>query len=111
MVSKSTKAARGKAPATAKSKKAAPAAAREPDGCTAGFYCYIGPSIAGVIRNGAVYKGTREDALAAAAAAIKKQPLVKSLIVSGNDLPEARLQVKKPGNALHTMYSRITGKK
>lgn len=86
-------------------------ATKKPDGCAAGFYCYIGPSISGVIRNGAIFKGTRADALSVAAAAIEKQPLVKTLIVSGDDLPEARLQVKKPGNALHAMYQRVAGKK
>lgn len=90
---------------------AATPAAKKPDGCAAGFYCYIGPSISGVIRNGAIFKGTRADALSAAAAAIEKQPLVKTLIVSGDDLPEARLRVKKPGNALYTMYQRVAGKK
>lgn len=90
---------------------AATPAAKKPDGCAAGFYCYIGPSIAGAIRNGAIFKGTRADALSAAAAAIEKQPLVKTLIISGDDLPEARLQVKKPGNALNAMYRRIAGKK
>lgn len=90
---------------------AATSAAKKPDGCAAGFYCYIGPSIAGVIRNGAIFRGTRADALSAAASAIEKQPLVKTLIVSGDDLPEARLRVKKPGNALYTMYQRIAGKK
>ena len=111
MVNDKIKAARMETPAAAKAKKAAPAAAKKPDGCSAGFYCYIGPSIAGVIRNGAVFKGTRADALSAAAPAIEKQPLVKALIVSGDDLPEARLRVKKSGNALYTMYQRIAGKK
>lgn len=110
MVNEKAKAARGKAPAAAKAKKAAPPAARKPDGCPAGFYCYIGPSIAGAIRNGAIFKGTRADALAAAAPAIEKQPLVKALIVSGDDLPEARLLVKMPGNAMYAMYRRVSGK-
>lgn len=82
----------------------------KPDGCAAGFYCYIGPSIRGLIRNGTVYRGTRAAALTAAAAAIEKQPLVKALIVSGDDLPAARLNVKKSGNALNAIYERIAGK-
>lgn len=82
----------------------------KPDGCAAGFYCYIGPSIRGLIRTGTIYRGTRANALTAAAAAIEKQPLVKSLIVSGDDLPAARLNVKKSGNALNAIYERIAGK-
>ncbi len=48
--------------------------------------------------------------MAAAAAAIEKYPLIKTLIVSGDKLPEARLKVKKPGNALYKNYQRILGK-
>ncbi|WP_251315868.1 hypothetical protein [Flintibacter muris] len=74
------------------------------------FYCYIGPSITGLIQHGAIYRGTRKKAMAAAAAAIEKYPLIKTLIVSGDKLPEARLKVKKPGNALYKNYQRILGK-
>lgn len=49
-------------------------------------------------------------AMAAAAAAIEKYPLIKALIISGDKLPEARLKVKKPGNALYANYQRIAGK-
>ena len=62
------------------------------------------------IQHGAIYRGTRENALTAAATAIEKYPLVKTLIVSGDKLPEARLKVKKPGNALYQNYQRILGK-
>lgn len=74
------------------------------------FYCYIGPSITGLIQHGAIYRGTRKKAMAAAAAAIEKYPLIKTLIVSGDKLPEARLKVKKPGNALYKNCQRILGK-
>ncbi len=80
----------------------------QPDGCAAGFYCYIGPNITGLIQNGTIYRGTRSAALTAAAAAIEKHPLVKSLIVSGDELPEARLKVKRPGNALYQNYRKIS---
>lgn len=82
----------------------------KPNGCAAGFYCYIGPSIKGLLWHGTIYRGTRSEALKAAAAAIEKQPLVKTLIVSGNDLPKARLKIKKPGNALYRNYRKIAGK-
>lgn len=48
--------------------------------------------------------------MAAAAAAIEKYPLIKTLIVSGEKLPEARLKVKTPGNALYKNYQRVAGK-
>lgn len=87
-----------------------PQEAEKPDGCAAGFYCYIGPNLTGLIQHGAIFKGTRADALKAAADAIAKQPLVKNLIVSGDALPVARLKIKEPGNALYANYRRIAGK-
>lgn len=84
---------------------------QHPGGCAAGFYCYIGPNIAGLIQTGTVYRGTRSSALAAAAKAIEKYPLVKSLIVSGDELPGARLKVKQPGNALYQNYRRIAAER
>ena len=87
-----------------------PQEAEKPDGCAAGFYCYIGPNLTGLIQHGAIFRGTRADALKAAADAIAKQPLVKNLIVSGDALPVARLKVKEPGNALYANYRRIAGK-
>lgn len=92
-------------------KPAAAKAPKKPDSCAASFYCYIGPSLTGLIHNGAIFPGTRTEALTAAAAAIEKQPLVKTLLVSGDQLPEARLKVKKPGNALSANYAKIAAGK
>lgn len=75
-----------------------------------GFYCYIGPGITGLIQHGAIFRGTRKEALSAADEAIRRNPLIETLIVSGNRLPEARLKVKKPGNALYMNYQRVAGK-
>ncbi len=75
-----------------------------------GFYCYIGPNIKGLIQGGSIFRGTRAEALEKAKKAIQAQPLVKALIVSGDALPKARLQVKKPGNALYVNYQKLTGK-
>jgi hypothetical protein len=75
-----------------------------------GVYVYIGPNIKGLIQTGSIYRGTREDAHKAAAAAIEKHPLVKTLIVSGDALPEARLKVKAPGNVLYANYKKLAGK-
>ena len=82
-------------------------AQRKPEPDDSGFYCYIGPNLAGLIQSGTIYMGTKQEALAAAARAIEKQPLVKTLIVSGAALPEARLKVKKPGNALYVNYQKV----
>lgn len=87
-----------------------PAKREKSGGAAAGFYCYIGPSITGLIQHGTIYRGSRNAALSAAAAAIERNPLIKTLIVSGDRLPEARLKVKKPGNALYQNYQRVAGK-
>lgn len=83
---------------------------KKPGDGTAGFFCYIGPSIPGLIQHGDIYRGTRRAALADAAAAIERHPLIKTLIVSGDQLSDARLKVKKPGNALYKNYKRVAGK-
>lgn len=75
-----------------------------------GFYIYIGPNIKGLIQTGSIYRGDRKNAYEKAKAAIEKQPLVKTLIVSGDALPEARLKVKTPGNALYASYKKLAGK-
>lgn len=73
-----------------------------------GFYIYIGPTIRGVIQNGAIYRGTRAEAVEKAASAIQKYKLVKSLIVSGDALPVARLRLKEPGNAFYVNYRKLS---
>lgn len=97
--------------AAASAEKPAAKAPKKPDSCASGFYCYIGPSLTGLIHNGAIFPGTWAQALKGAAAAIEKQPLVRTLLVSGDQLPEARLKVKKPGNALSANYAKIAAGK
>lgn len=83
---------------------------RQMDETNAGFYCYVGPSIMGVIQHGTIYMGSRRKAMAEAAEAIEKNPVIKTLIVSGDRLPEVRVKVKTPGNALYKNYQRAAGK-
>lgn len=78
--------------------------------CPSGFYIYIGPNIKKHIQTGTIYKGARANALKKAAAAIEAHPLVKTLIVPGDALPEARIKVKTPGNALYANYKKLAGK-
>jgi hypothetical protein len=79
--------------------------AKQPEGV--GFAMYIGPTIKGVILHGTLYRGTKDDAVKAAAGAVEKQPLVKKLIVSGEELPAARLKIKTPGNSLYETYRKV----
>lgn len=85
-----------------------PAAQKQkPDAESAGFFCYIGPTIRGLIQTGAVYVGTRENALKAASAAIERHPLIRTLIVPGETLAADRINIKKPGTALYVNYRRV----
>lgn len=86
---------------------AAPPAGKKREANASDIYCYIGPSLRGLIKHGDIFRGSRAKALKAAAAAIEAQPLVKTLIVSGDALPAARLKVKTPGNALYANYNKI----
>lgn len=75
-----------------------------------GFYMYIGPNIRGSIQTGTIYRGDRAQALERAASAVRLYPLVKSLIVSGDALPQARQKAKTPGNTLYANYQKLAGK-
>ena len=81
-----------------------------PEVNTSGFYMYLGPNLKGLFQTSKVFRGDRENALRIAAAAIEKYPLVKSLIVSGDALPDVRLKVKTPGNVLYANYQKLAGK-
>ena len=83
--------------------------AAAPEVNASGFYIYIGPNIKGLIQTGTIFRGDRENALRTAAA-IERYPLVKTLIVSGDALPAARLKVKTPGNALYANYHKLARK-
>ena len=88
-------------PAAAKKKQT-----KTKEGGEAGFCMYLGPSIRGVIRTGTLYRGTHAQALEAAAVAVECCPTVRHLIVPDSLLPQARQQVKQPGNALYEMYQK-----
>ena len=89
-------------------KKEQPAATpKAAEANTSGFYIYIGPNIKGLIQTGSIFRGDREHAHQMAAAAIEKYPKVKTLIVAGDALPEARLRVKTPGNVLYANYNEL----
>jgi hypothetical protein len=40
---------------------------------------------------------------------IEKYPLVATLIVTGEELPESRIKIKTPGNLLNANYARFVG--
>ncbi len=78
-------------------------------GPPSGFYIYLGPTIKGLIQANTIYRGDRAHALEAVQPAIQRYPLIKTLIVAGDYLPEARLKVRSPGNAIHANYVKLAG--
>lgn len=88
----------------------AQAGQEKPESNKSGFYCYIGPNLKRLIQTGTIYQGTRAKAEAQAAGAIQAQPLVKTLIVSGDTLPAARVRVRTQGNVLYANYQKLAGK-
>lgn len=76
-------------------------------GPPSGFYIYIGPNIAGLIRNGTIYRGDRAHALSEVQKAVEKYPLIKTLLIPGDSLPTMRLKIKTPGNAMHANYVKL----
>ena len=72
-----------------------------------GFCVYLGPSIRGYVQNGTIYEGSRETVLQFLATAIERYPRIGKLIVTGDDLPEARKKIKTKGSVLHEEYRRF----
>lgn len=71
------------------------------------FCVYIGPSIRGTIQTGTVYGISKDQAVAKLAPAIEKHPMIRELIVSGNELAGARIKVKSEGNLLNVYYKKL----
>lgn len=71
-------------------------------------YCvYLGPSIRGAVQHGAIFKCSRDEACAQLADLIARWPRIRSLIVDGEQLSEARIQLKTPGNGLYEQARRL----
>ncbi len=72
------------------------------------MFFYIGPNLRGLLRTGQMFRGGRAEAYEAAKNAIEKYPQVKTLIVSGDAFPSARLRLLERGNALRASYDALS---
>jgi len=72
------------------------------------YFVYIGPTIKSAVQHNTIIEGNREEVERKLAAAIEKYPPIAQLLVSGNDLAEARKQIKQPGNRLYVTCRRLT---
>ena len=71
------------------------------------FCVYLGPTIVGVIQYGAIYMGSKGQALESA---IEKYPLIARLIVTNKTLAQDRIKIKTPGNLLYETRRQLTRK-
>lgn len=92
-----------KAPEKPEPKKTA---VKAPPKAEDGVRVYIGPAIRGLIQYGTVYPSAHE-AKERLGEALKIWPQLTGLLVSLEDLPRARVEVKKPGTAWYVMAEQI----
>lgn len=84
----------------------------EAQGAKASYFCaYVGPTLMGVIQNGTVFGKSKKEVLKELAPVIEKFPLVANLIVEGDDLAEAKVNVKRPGNLMYVNYHKLASGK
>ena len=84
---------------------------KRPVKSNAGFCVYLGPTIPNKIQSGAIFRGSKAKVLSGLKSVVEEHPLVASLIVTGETLPEDRIKVKTPGNLLYVNYRKLAGKK
>lgn len=82
-------------------------AANQKPAAEVGFCVYIGPTIAGVIQSGTIFRGAKKEVLKSVANTTERYPLVASLIVTGDTLAQDRIKVKTPGNLLYVNYHQL----
>ena len=77
-----------------------------------GVSAYIGPNLSGVIQTGTIFPCSKAAALEREdiKLALAKKPGIAELIVSGDELPAARIKVKTQGDALHEKYRALLSK-
>lgn len=73
------------------------------------YYVYIGPTIRSAVQQNTIITGSREVVKKKLAGAIEKYPPIEQLIVNGEELAEARKQIKQPGNRMYEVCKRLTG--
>ena len=70
-------------------------------------WVYIGPTIRSAIQQNSIHSGTREEVLKQLEYAIERYPQIASLLISAEELAEARKLIKQPGNRLYEAYRRF----
>lgn len=71
------------------------------------FCVYIGPSVRGLITANQIFHGAKDEALQQIADALKVYPQIARFVVSNEDLPWARLEIRRPGTLFYTAYQKF----
>lgn len=72
-----------------------------------GFFVYLGPNVRGVVQNGAIYEGSRNEVEAFLFSAIERFPQIRIMLISSETLAEDRIKIKTPGNYLYEEYRKF----
>ncbi|MBQ8208113.1 MAG: hypothetical protein IJZ89_05210 [Clostridia bacterium] len=75
-----------------------------------GIFVYIGPSIRGVIQNGSIFRGTKDEVLEKNSAALAFCPKIERLIVSDSEIMSAKKKIKEGGNSVSIAYRAVIEK-
>lgn len=70
-------------------------------------WVYIGPTIRSAIQQNTILTGTREEVLQKLEYATEQYPQIASLLISAEELAEARKMIKQPGNRMYEAYRRF----
>ena len=63
------------------------------------------------IQQARILYGDKQDALAQISAAVEKYPLIATLVIPGDQVSEARIKVKTPGNLLYVNYHKLADRR
>lgn len=75
-----------------------------------GIFVYIGPSVRGLIQNGSIFRGTRDEILQKNSAALEFCPKIERLIVSDSEIMSAKKKIKEGGNSVRIAYRAVIEK-
>lgn len=70
-------------------------------------YVYIGPSLRGIITNGAIFFGTLEDVKDSLRPVIEKFPDVERMLVSDTEIAEARAKIENGKGFISRAYMNL----
>ena len=71
------------------------------------FCVYIGPTIRGVVQHGSIFIGTYTEVIKEQAEMLERFPQIRQLIVPGESLGSALIDIRTPGNSIYVYNRRL----